>query len=229
MAWLEKRDPRTTQVCVVELRTRTIWERVAKGKSPGRGRVRLAGEYATEQEASEAFRARLAQLQSEGYVVLDAAAGVDALGPSSSGSPARATPIKATPAKATIVQVLEVLRRNLDNLPTEPRLALVLDALDRTMRSVKRGFRSKGFTCDLTVRGSARWVAKVASQEDYWREIGCAAEFSVPDEHETEDECIDSETSSWPGFVAMVREDAAWRAVAELPCTLVEIVDDEID
>jgi hypothetical protein len=225
MAWLEKRTETTTQVYVVELRTRTIWERVARGKSPGRGRTRLAGEYANELAAAEAYRARLAQLEAEGYLVVDIDAGVDVSRPRSD----RAPNVGSTEQKVTVDEFLQALRQNLDALPDQPRLTLVLNALDQTMRGAKRRFRSKGYACDLGLRGEARFVMKVASEHDYWREIGCKAEIRVPDEHETEEECIDSDTGSWSGFVTLVREDAAWQAVAELPCVSLTLVDDEID
>jgi hypothetical protein len=61
------------------------------------------------------------------------------------------------------------------------------------------------------------------------REIGFSAVLEVPNDRETEEEYIDCETGSWGVFLSELRNDPAWQAVADLPCTKRTVVDDEID
>jgi hypothetical protein len=115
VAWLEKQEADAWRVCVVEQRGLNVWERVARGKRNGRGRVRLVAEAATESEA-------------DAYATID---------------------------------------------PT--------------------------------------------------------ARLDVPDDRETSQELIDADGGTWPGFLAELRGDAAWRAAEDLSCIEIELVDDEID
>jgi hypothetical protein len=225
MAWLERRTEKTTQVCVVERRSRTVWERVAKGRTPGRGRIRLVGEHADESSALEAYRARISELEDQGFRLLDADAGVDAFRPRGAGT---SSSVPAKP-KRSVDQVLGELRHAMGELGDAPHLGGAFDALDRILRASGNAYRAKGFACDLGVRGEARIVIKVASVDGFWREIGLRAELTVPEERATEEECIDADSGSWASFASMVREDAAWQAVADLPCFAITIVDDEID
>ncbi len=227
MAWLEKIDDDDTRhVCVVEQRGRTVWERLARGKSPGRGRTRLVGEYSDETAAQAAYCARIAERQADGYSIVDHNAGVDASHPR---AVAQSGEKSAPHPKLSVDEFLRLLSSHLAELPEAPSLARALEALDRTMSSGKRAFRARGYACDLTVRGHARTVLKIASADDYWREIGWAADLAVPEERETEEECIYSDAGSWSGFVQMLRADPAWQAVRDLPCLSLALVDDEID
>ena len=217
MAWLES----STGVCVVELRTRTLWERRAQTKS-GRGRVRLVGDYPDEAAAAVAYRARIAMLETEGYRMIDDDVGVDALHPRRE----RAAPQEP---KLTVNELLSALRRSIAALPEQPQLAVVLDAMDRILRAAKLSFRPRAYLCDLGVRGTARLVLQVGSSDGAWREVGCAATLDLPEDRETEEERLDSDHGGWRGFVSLVRADAAWNAVADVRCTAVELIDDEID
>jgi len=225
MAWMEKQLDGSLAVHVVELRGKALWERIARGRRPGRGRARLAGEYPTTTTAAAAYRDRIAQLEAEGYLVVDPNTGVDALQPS--GRSVRTRP--AGPPPMTIDDFVSALRNRRDSFSEQPALAEVLEALDSTMRTERLERRYKGYACDLGVRGAARLIVQVASENGYWREVGYATTVSVPEDHEIEEERIDADAGTWAGFVAMVRDDPAWQAVADLPCVSVEVVDDEID
>ena len=224
MAWLEKKEGDAWCVCVVEQRGSTVWERVSRGKRNARGRVRLVAELATEPEAAAAFHTRITALLANGYATIDHLAGVDALRPrteNTNSAPQR-------PLKPSIDDFVCDLGKDLDALPERPRLRDVLRTFDARMRE-PRAFRTKGFVCDLTVRGEARVVAKVKSVEDYWREVGFDATLDVPDDHETSQNFIDSEGGAWPAFLADFSEDVSWRTIERLCCVKVDIVDDEID
>ncbi len=220
MAWYERVDHGKATIWIVERRGAVFWTK--SGLAGAKGRLQTF-EHRSEEEAIAAMKLEVEKRLSEGFSLVSEAGGVSA--------PLRSS---ARPGSKTrndlpgIGEFVRELERGIASLTSRATLHDAFEVVHELARKPK-AFRTKGFFCDLGVRGQASLGLQIRSEENHWREVGFHARFDVPDETETEEERIDAETGGWKGFCELLLSDPAWLAVAQLRCTSVELLDDEID
>lgn len=224
MAWLERSaaDGKIL-VRVLEVRKNAIWERV--GKAGSRGRTGILTTCETAAAAAEQLQALLTVLQSQGWSLIDADAGVDRSFPKSRPPPA---------PKPGVDDLERALKLAAERLPARFTMETLLATFVKVLE-VPRAFRRQAFWFEVHFRQGARvgevaMCVHVAQTEETYRQLGLIASITVPDERDFPlRDFVNVEGNELAAFASDVRASNAFEALGDCPCGDADCRDELVD
>lgn len=224
MAWLERTaaDGKIL-VRVLEVRKTAIWERV--GKAGSRGRTGILTTCETGAAATEQLQAMLTVLQSQGWALIDADAGIDRSFPKSRPPP--------TP-KPGLDDLERALKLAAEHLPAKFTMETLLTTFVKVL-DAPRAFRRQGFWFEVHFPQGARvgevaMCVQVAQTEDTYRQLGLIASIAVPDEREFPlRDFVNVEGNELAAFAGDVRASNAFEALGDCQCSDADCRDELVD